>query len=454
MKRVLAVITFGLMVSISVGAADGPSKFEQNWPQWRGPAATGVAPHGNPPVTWSDTENVTWKVPIPGSGLSAPIVWGDRIFLTTAVRTDKPADPEAVKAAESDVPEWRRQRGIAPEWVVEFVVLAVDRNDGRIVWSKTVREAAPHEGLHTDATWASNSAVTDGEYLIAHFGSNGTYALDLDGNLKWEVDLGDMTTRNGFGEGSSPVIHGNSVVINWDHEGPSFIVALDRATGKTVWKTDRDEVTSWSTPIVVEVGGKPQVIVSATGKTRGYDLANGKVVWEAGGMTTNTIPSPVYAGGRLLVTSGFRGNSLQAIDLSAAKGDLGGTEAILWSFDQDTPYVPSPLLYNDRIYFLKHNKAILSCFDATSGKPHYGPQRLEGIEGVYASIVGAAGRVYVVGRDGNTMVIKDGPEFEVLAVNKLDDHFDASPAIAGEDIILRGRENLYRIAGGGERAQR
>ena len=253
-------------------------------------------------------------------------------------------------------------------------------------------------------------------------------------------------TRRGFGEGSSPTLYGDTIVINWDHEGTSFIMALDTRTGEELWKVDRDEITSWATPIVVEQDGKPQVIANATNRTRGYDLATGEVIWECGGMTLNTIPSPVAANGMVYVTSGFRGNALQAIRLAEARGDITDSEAVVWQHDRDTPYVPSPLLYGDTLYFLKHNSSILSCFNSETGQAYYGRQRLQGITEIYASPVGASNRVYLAGRDGTTLVIKHGPTFEVLAQNVLDDGFDASPAIVDKEIYLRGRKYLYCIA--------
>ena len=191
------------------------------------------------------------------------------------------------------LPEWRQKQGVKASHVIEFAALAIDRGTGKTIWRRTLRETAPYEGTHIDASWASASPVTDGEMLVVQFGSYGTYGLDLDGKVLWEQDLGDMQTRRGFGEGSSPVIHGDRIFINWDHEGPSFLVAHDRKTGKTIWKVDRDEVTSWSTPLMVEHDGIQQLIVSATGKTRGYDPGDGTVIWETGGMTVNTISSPV-----------------------------------------------------------------------------------------------------------------------------------------------------------------
>lgn len=414
---------------------------EHHWPQWRGPLADGVAPHGDPPTTWSETANVRYKVPIPGRGHASPVVWGDRIYLLTAVDAETPA--AGAPAAEA---EGQRQRGVAADRELRFVVLALDRATGKVVWERTAVRAKPHEGTHTDGTWASASAATDGERVWAFFGSRGIYCLSRDGEPLWQRDLGDMQTRNGFGEGASPVLAGDTLVISWDHEGDDFIVALDAKTGTERWRKPRTEITSWSTPLVVEADGKRQVVVNATGKVRAYDLATGAVVWEVGGMTTNAIPSPVAAGGLLYVTSGFRGNALKAIRLAGARGELEGTPAVVWSHDRDTPYVPSPLLYGGVLYFLKHNTGLLSALDAATGKVHYGPARLEGIDGVYASPVGAAGRLYVVGRNGKTAVLAAGPELKVLAVNQLDDGFEASPAIVGREIYLRGRNHLYALA--------
>ncbi len=427
-----------LLVVLSF-ATNSPPNFEKYWPQWRGPSATGVALHANPPLQWNETKNIRWKIEVPGKGLSSPIVWGDHVFITTAIpaaRNVAPASPAA---------EGSSRRGIAATDVLKFVLLALSRRDGSVVWQRTAAEALPHEGTHTDGSWASNSPVTDGELIIASFGSRGLFCYDLQGKPIWQKDLGDMSTRLGFGEGSSPALHGNTLVVNWDHEGQSFIVALDKRTGKELWKADRDEQTSWATPLVVIHEGQPQVIVPATNRVRSYDLTSGEVVWECGGMTANVIPSPVTTEGMVYVTSGFRGSALLAIRLEGAKGDLSNSASVVWKYDQDTPYVPSPLLYDNKLYFLKVNTGVLSCFNAKTGEPFYSRQRLENVANVYASPVGAAGRVYLVGRDGTAMVIKNSPSFEVLATNKLEDDIDASPAVVDNELYLRGRRFLYCI---------
>jgi outer membrane protein assembly factor BamB len=445
-KRSAAVIALLLLASAALVTAGDET--EAYWPQWRGPLLTGVAPKAEPPLEWSETKNVAWKVEIPGKGSATPVVWGDHIFVLTAIPTEvrgaAPKPPEPKPAPQTSGRRRRGPRGIQPEFVQQFAILAIDRKDGKVVWQRVLREEQPHEGTHQTGTWASSSATTDGERVYAFFGSRGLYALDMAGELLWEKDLGDMTIKLGFGEGSSPALHDGRLVVNWDHEGDSFIVALDAKTGDEMWRKSRDEATSWATPLVIEQNGKAQVISSATNRVRSYDLANGELLWEASGMTANTIPSPVHADGLLYVTSGFRGNALLAVRLADARGDITGTPAIVWSYDRDTPYVPSPLLYGDQLYVLKSNDGILSAFDARTGRRHY-IERLDGVPNVYASPIGAAGRIYVAGREGAVAVIKSGPEFGLLTVNQLDDGFDASPVAVDGELYLRGK-HLYRIS--------
>ena len=431
MKKTVVFLSL-LALPLIVWSADEKADPAHYWSQWRGPDGTGVAPHGNPPLEWSEDKNVRWKIAIPGHGHASPIVWGDKVFVLTAI-------PEETPDAAG-----KERRGTQPV-KSQFAVLAIDRSSGEIVWQRTAREERPHESIHPDGSWAAHSPVTDGAHIYAYFGSRGLFCYDMDGELKWQKDLGDMATRNSFGEGSSPALYGDALVLNWDHEGQSFIAVLDKKTGEERWRAERDERTSWSTPLVVEVNGRAQVVTNATNRVRGYDLESGQVVWECGGMTVNTIPSPVAAGNLLYVMSGFRGNALLAIRLSEAKGDITGTDAVVWSHDKDTPYVPSPLLYGDTLYFLKHNRGILSSFDATTGEKHY-VQRLEDVEGMYASPVGAIDRVYLVGRNGISLVIKRGAEYEVLSRNALDESFSASPAIVDGELYLRGQSTLYCIA--------
>jgi outer membrane protein assembly factor BamB len=416
------------------------------WPQWRGPLLNGVAPHATPPVEWSETKNVRWKAEIPGKGSATPVVWGDRIYVLTAVPGEKRAAGAAEQAPPPGPTGGRGRLSNPPDTSQKFTVLALGRADGKVLWERVVREELPHEGTHPTATFASASAVTDGEMVFAHFGSRGLYALDSGGKVIWERDLGDMTVKLSFGEGSSPALDRDRLFVQWDHEGESFLVALDRGTGRELWRQKRDEPTSWATPLVVEHAGRVQVVTNATNRVRSYDAASGDLLWETPGMTQNAIPTPVHADGLVILTSGFRGNALLAIKLAEAKGDLGASRSVAWSLDRDTPYVPSPLLYDGLLYVLKGNNGLLSCFDVRTGERHFGPERLEGVPNVYASPLGADGRVYVAGREGATAVLRRGPAFEVLAVNTLDDGFDASPVAVDGELYLRGQRFLYRIS--------
>ncbi len=485
MRHIQYMKTHGLPLTLASFLLTGIfSSFaaSESWPNWRGPLATGAAPEANPPLEWSETKNVKWKVKTPGFGTSTPIIWGNRVFILTAIPTGKKVEEtKSVAAAATPVSqenpprEERPRRGgprsddagtpgegrrpggpppggggfrsEAPDEKYQFVVLCLDRNTGKTLWQKVAREEVPHEGHHRDHGFASASPVTDGEHLIASFGSRGLFCYDLDGNLKWEKDFGDMQTRNSFGEGASPALHGNTVVINWDHEGPDdFIVALDKRTGKELWRTPRKDATTWSTPLMVEHGGKTQVVVNATENVISYDLATGKEIWSTTGQTVNVIPTPVTDGKVVYAMSGFRGATLQAIQLGRT-GDLTGTDAILWTHNKSTPYVPSPLLVDGLLYFVSGNNGQLSCFDAKTGKAHYEAERLEGVFGIYASPVSAKDRVYVLGREGACMILKKGSKLEISGINKLDDKTDASIAMAGNQLFIRGHQNLYCIEG-------
>ena len=437
-----AWIAIALCLAAGVLHAQEPPGEGPGWPQWRGPLATGEAPDADPPIGWSETEHIRWKVAIPGSGSATPVIWGDRVFVTTAVPTGEGGTGAGLFAR-------LRQRftgTVGATETLQFVVMALDRADGEVVWERVVREELPHEGKHQTGTFASTSAVTDGEVLCVFFGSRGLYCLDMDGEPLWDLDLGDMDIFMGFGEGASPALHDDTIVVNWDHQGQSFIVALDKRTGRERWRMDRDERTSWSTPLIVEHDGRPQVVTSATNRVRSYDLETGELVWHGAGVTPNAIPSPVAADGLVYLLSGFRGNQLWVVRLDAARGDITGTDAIVWSLEEDTPYVPSPLLHDGILYFLKSNNGILSAYDARTGSLHYGPQRLPGIRNVYASPVAAGGRLYIPSREGTTLVIDAGPRLEVLATNTLEDGFDASPAVVEGEIFLRGQQYLYCVA--------
>lgn len=434
---VMALSGAGATSQSDTGAAAGAqSRF---WPQWRGPLGTGEAPSARPPLEWGEGKNIRWKVEVPGRGKSTPVVWGDLVFITTAVPSSKPPAPGATSTGSS-------HPAVRPaDASLEFVVLAYARSDGRVRWRRTVREELPHEGTHQDGTYASGSVLTDGARVYAFFGSRGLYALDMAGNPVWQKDLGRMQTRNAFGEGASPALYRDTLVVNWDHEGSDFIVGLDSRTGRETWRRDRDEPTTWATPHVAVFEGRAQVVVNGRNRVVSYDVATGERLWQAPGLTENVIPSAVSGDGMVFAMSGFRGTVARAINLAAAHGDVTAPPALAWSYERDTPYVPSPLLYRGGLYFLKSNSGVITQLDPKTGAPRY-THRLDATPNVYASPVAADGRIYVLGREGTTVVLAAGPEPTVLATNALDETTDASLALVDAEVYLRGARHLYRIS--------
>lgn len=423
--------------------ASGQLNQPDNWHQWRGPEANGVSRTANPPLTWSETKNIKWKITLEGRGVSSPIVWGDKIFLLSSVNTGE-VDPSLPKS--EDQPE--RVFGIKhPNTKYSFVVICLDRNTGKEIWIRAATDLVPHEGHHKDNSYASASPFTDGKRLYCWFGSAGLYCFDLEGKKLWSRDLGKAQVGASLGEGCSPVVHDGKVVILRDHRGQSTIEALDAVTGKPIWKKDRDEPNGWATPLIVPYKGKTQVITSGDNLVRSYDLESGEIIWQCGGLSQNTIPCPVTDGERVYCMSGYSGYSLLALPLSA-KGDITGSEEIVWSKSKNTPYIPSPILYDGMLGFLKSNQSLYSTLDTKTGNEIMGSTRLPSVANVYASPVGAAERIYVTGRNGVTLVLRRGKEFEVLATNQLDDEFRASAALVGRQMLLRGSQFLYCIEEG------
>lgn len=436
----------GLVALLLGGTARAQEEFAsekmQNWHQWRGPLATGAAPQADPPVRWSEENNVQWKVPIDGAGSSTPIIWGDKVFLLTSINTGK-VDPDLPKP--EDQPD--RPFGIKfPNTFYQFVVLCLDRGSGEELWRRVAIEMIPKQGHHGDNNFASSSPTTDGERLYVWFGSAGwMFCYDLEGELLWKRELGQVEMRRSFGEGSSPVVHGDRVVLSRDNEGQSYIVALDAKTGEVTWKVDRDEQSAWATPLVIQHNGRAQVVTNASNRVRSYDLRDGSLIWECGGQVGNVTPSPVTEGSLVFCMSGYRGSALYALPLDS-QGDITGSERIAWSRDRGTPYVPSPLLYDGILYFNQSNNAIMSSIDADTGETVIEPTRMPAIRRIYASPVGAAGRIYFFGRDGAALVIEHGRQFKVVAENRLFEGTDASPALVGKQLFVRGVKHLYCLA--------
>ena len=437
--RLFALAVLGGLIA-PAAAGDFATDKAANWHHWRGPNADGSAPAANPPAKWDAKTNIKWKVELPGRGSATPVVWGDRIFVLTAIKTDRKAT-----AAELPKPDPRFERKTdPPTHFYKFVVMCFDRNTGKPLWEKVAAEKVPHEGHHASHSYAAGSPTTDGKRLYVSFGSFGNFCYTLDGELVWQRDIGRINSRLGWGEAVTPVIHGDRLLLNWDQEADSALHCLDAATGEVKWTAKRDEKTTWHTPLVAEFGGKSQVVTNGTTRIRSYDITNGAVLWECAGMTVNPIPSPVRYGDSAIVMSGYRGAAAVSVPLGS-KGDLGKEGKTDWRTSPGTPYVPSPVLVGDRVYFTQANDGLLTILDAKSGKPGVAKERLPQVKSFYASPMTAAGRVYFVDRVGTTVVLKAGDAVELLAVNKLDDPIDASPVPVGKSLYLRGEKYLYCV---------
>ncbi len=434
---------FGLTLLLACGtatAADFENEKRTNWHHWRGPDADGSAPEADPPTKWDAATNIKWKAELPGKGSATPVVWGNRIFVLTAVKTDRVAKPEELPKRD---PKFKVNT-TPPRHFYRFLVLCFDRNTGKKLWEKVAAEKLPHEGTHETHSYAAGSPTTDGKFLYTSFGSFGTYCFDLDGNLKWSRDLGPLHTRYGWGEAVTPVIEGESLLVNYDQEADSALYCLEAATGKTKWVAKRDEKSTWNTPLVAEHAGKKQVVTSGTTRIRSYDLATGDLIWECAGMTINPIPSPVRYGDSVICMSGYKKAAAVSVPL-ASKGDLGDAGKVNWRSKPGTPYVPSPVLVGDRLFFTALNTEALTILDAKTGKPLLDKERLPQVGSFYGSPVAAAGRVYFTDRSGTTVVLKAGDTLDVLAVNKLGEPIDASPVLVGKQLFLRGERTLFCI---------
>jgi outer membrane protein assembly factor BamB len=411
-----------------------------HWPQWRGPYRNGIA-RTSAPLEWSATKNIAWKTGIPGRGHSSPVIWGDRIFVTTAVPTGTPSAETPASAAD------RRGPGGGTGALIEhrFLVYCLDRNTGKVIWEREARVAKPHEGYHFKyGSFASNSPVTDGKLVYAFFGSRGLFAYDFDGTLVWKRDLPHMRMKLAFGEGVAPVLDGDRLILSLDQEENSEIIAMDKGTGKDIWRVKREEQTAWAEPLVVEYGGKRQIIVAATSKVRSYEAETGKLIWECSGLGGNVIPAPVSKDGIVWVMSGFRNPNLMAIRIDRT-GDLTGTDAILWTNQRGNSYTPSPVLDDDKLYFVSDN-GMLSCLSAKTGQPYYQQQRLPKPYNFKSSPVAAGGRLYLSTEEGDVVVVKMGGTFEVLATNRIaDEMIIATPAVAEGGLYLRGPSAVYCV---------
>lgn len=439
--RVLVVLALAVPTSMAFGQST--KEAADNWHQWRGPEANGVSRTATPPLEWSETKNIQWKVAVDGDGSAVPIVWGDRVFVLTAVDTGK-ADP-SLPAPEDQPKERSNPFNVKnPNTSFAYTVICLNRETGQEIWRDVAIEKIPNEGVHNDNDFASASPTTDGEYVYCWFGSAGLFCYDFNGKRVWAKQLGEVAIGARLGEGCSPVLHDGKLIVVRDCRDQSYIVVLDAKSGDEVWRQNRDEGNGWATPGVVRHSGKTQIIMPGTNAIRSYDLATGEVIWQCSGLTNNCIPCPVVDGDVVYCMTGYKGHKLLALPLSAV-GDITGSDKILWTREQGTPYISSPVLYDGQLYFNKFWHNILTCVDAKTGDTLIENTRLPSTD-IYASPVGANGHVYITDRTCKTLVLKRSKKLEIVSRNKLDDRMDSSAAMAGDQLFLRAARHLYCVS--------
>ncbi len=420
--------------------------YAENWPGWRGPGSLGISSEKGIPVQWDQAKNVKYKVAVPGLGHSSPIVWGNRIFVTTAVNDD-PAEADWQKG----FPRVERKPDASE---IAWKVLCYDRDTGKLLWERTAIRRKPLNQRHTKNSYASQTPVTDGAHVYVFFADQGMYCYDFEGKLIWSRDLGAFPMRNGWGTGSSPVLYKNFVIQTCDVEtGKSFIIAMDKKTGKTAWRAERDELSSWSTPYVYLGSPRPELIVNATRAVRSYDPETGKLLWECRGPATSiTTPTPTFSNGMIIVSSGFIPEPLRPITAirPGASGDItlkeGETHSayIVWRQTVAAPYIPSPIAYGDYVYVVL-DQGFIACYEAKTGKEVYGRKRIDVGAAFSTSPVAVDGKLYCASEEGDVYVIKAGTEYELLAKNSIGESIMASPAVSGGKMFIRAIKHLYCI---------
>jgi outer membrane protein assembly factor BamB len=417
-----------------------------NWPRFRGPDGTGVADDPRVPETWSETQNVAWKTDVPGTGWSSPIVWGNHIFVTSVVsaRTPEPPKPGLYLGGERPAPTDEHR----------WVLYALDFATGKIVWHRDVHRGAPGQSRHLKNSYASETPIADGERVYASFGNVGLFAFRHDGTPVWQRKWPPRATRNGWGTASSPVLHQGRLYLLNDNEEDASLMSLDAATGKEIWRVARPRETNWATPFIWQHSQRTEIVTSATGGIRSYDV-NGKALWQLHGMSTIAIPTPFAVGGLLYVTSGYVGDEHRPVyairpgasgDISLAKGATAN-DFIAWYQRQAGPYNPSPIVY-DGVYYTVLDRGFFTAHNARTGEPLYPRQRIvtDGFAAFTASPWASNGKIFALSEEGDTYVFKAGPTYELIGKNTIPEMSMATPAIARGSLILRTASRVYRIA--------
>lgn len=423
-----------------------------SWPSFRGASASGVADGQSLPDRWDvkTGENVLWRTPIPGLAHSSPIVWGDRVFVTSAISEDPNAGFKPGLYGDGDASVDRSRH--------RWMLYAIDRRTGRIAWGRTAAEGQPLNKRHIKSTYASATPATDGRVVVAWFGSQGVYAYDVNGTFRWSVDIGrvdmgayDIPTFE-WGPASSPIIWNGLVIIQCDTQADSFLLALDAETGQTVWKTDREELPSWGTPTVVMAANGPELVTNASNFVRGYDPRTGTERWRLGGSSKITAPTPIAAGDLIVVASGRAPERPVFVVKPGAEGDItpaGGattSAGVVWSRTGRGSYMPTPLAYKGALYVLANN-GVFDAYDIPTGTEIYRQRVPHPGSGFSASPVAADGKIYVSGEDGDIIVLAAGSEFRHIATNAMGEPLMATPAISAGVMFVRSAHTLFAIGG-------
>lgn len=447
MHAVAKTITIqSAMLCLLMLAAGLPVQAQDNWVKFRGPESRGIGWGVALPDTWSATENVEWKTDLPGRAWSSPIVWGNRVFLTTAVNLGDPENPKKGLYFGGDRP--------TPDSVYQWKVYCLDLETGDILWERQVHEGIPEDGSHLKNSFASETPTTDGERIYAYFGNVGLYCFDFDGNIVWEKKIDSHAMRNNWGTAASPVLHGDRLYLLNDNDDDSYLLALDKRTGDEIWRTPRDEKSNWATPFIWENGQRTEIVTPGTGKVRSYSL-DGEELWTLRGMSSITIATPYEWAGLLFITSGYVGDSVHRPIYAirpGGSGDLSLVEDetsngwVVWSQPLAAPYNPSTLVYEDRLYVL-HDRGFLSAYTARDGNELYDRERIPNGRRFTSSPWANDGKIFCLNEDGVTFVFEAGDRFNFLRSNPLadDDMGMATPAIAGDRLLIRTSARLYCI---------
>jgi outer membrane protein assembly factor BamB len=415
-----------------------------NWPQWRGPNGQGIA-ETTVATRWTPHTNIAWQTEIAGRGHSSPVVWGSRVFLTTSVRGEHVPGRKAPVHPGFDLkPGYVHPDSVDVDYRYTLKVIAIDAVTGKVLWEQTAYDGVMFDDRHRKNTYASSTVATDGKLVYAFFESLGLYCYDVDGNRRWHVSLGPII-KAGLGPGTSPVLHEGLVILQCDQEmgEGSFLVALDRFTGKEVWRVARTNRRSWATPVVVRTRHRVELVTSGAESVVSYDPLTGKELWRARGVESHPIPSPVAGHGMVFVTAGSQAKRAYAFRLGGS-GDVTGSSQVAWQYAKGTAYVPSPILYGKYLYLMT-DKGLLTCLDALTGAVQYEGGRVPVPATFTASPIAVGNQLLLTSEDGDTFVVKAGPRHEVLATNSVGEPVYASPAVAGGTIFIRGERHLFAI---------